>query len=932
MYLTGNQVRQSFLDFFAERGHTVVPSASLVPGGDSTLLFTNAGMVQFKDVFLGTETRPYTRAVDSQKCLRVSGKHNDLDTVGRDNTHHTFFEMLGNWSFGDYYKKEAISWSWELLTKVWGLDPNRLSATYFVDDQGDLPTDDEARDFWLAQPGFDPAHLVQGGRKDNFWEMAETGPCGPCSEIHYDFGPAFCNMKDVAGHVCRVNGDCSRVVEIWNNVFIQYNRTSPTTFQPLPKRHVDTGMGFERIVSIIQGVNGNYETDLLKPLLDETQRLAGQTAEERKENLTVYRVIADHVRAASFLIADGVIPGNVGRNYVCRMIIRRAARFARKINLSEPFMAKVAAKVIENYHMAYPELSANTELIKDTLTSEEKRFAETLDSGFTQLQTYIDELKAAKETILDGKRAFDLYATLGFPMEITRDILAEFNLNVDESGFFEAMEAHRQASGKGSAFADMNGNKTEFYTALLSDLQSQGKLPAEGVHYDPYSSFASTARLVGILRDGELVQSAQVGEEVELILTDSPLYLESGGQIGDIGKVVSGPVIASEATQSPSSASVIASEAKQSQGWEVEIDHTFKPVTGLILLAGTVKAGSPEVDSPALVSVDIPSRRATMRNHTGTHLLHAALRYVLGEKVHQSGSVVDPERMRFDFNYPQAVSKTDLLKIEERVNQLIADEYPVRKVEKTLDQAKSEGVTALFGEKYGQIVRTIEVVDERGRVSYELCGGTHVDNTAEIGAFYIISESSVAAGVRRIEAVTGLGAYHFARQHINHINEVASHLQSSPADAINKVEALEAELRQTNRELEQVRIEVANQTFKQKLEDVTEVSGVPMLSALIPNADVDALRSLADQFRQKHPSGVVVLGTVINEKPALIAAVTPDLIQRGLKAGDLIKRVAQVVGGGGGGRPDMAQAGGKDPEKLPEALAQVVAYIQENLK
>ncbi len=918
MYLTGNQVRQSFLDFFAERGHTVVPSASLVPGGDSTLLFTNAGMVQFKDVFLGTETRPYSRAVDSQKCLRVSGKHNDLDTVGRDNTHHTFFEMLGNWSFGDYYKKEAIQWSWELLTKVWGLDPQRLHASYFVDDQGDLPSDQEARDFWLAQPGFDPAHLVQGGRKDNFWEMAETGPCGPCSEIHYDFGPSFCNMKDVPGHVCEVNGDCSRIVEIWNNVFIQYNRTSPTNFQPLPKRHVDTGMGFERIVSIIQGVNGNYETDLLKPLLDETQRLAGQSMEERQKNLTAYRVIADHVRAASFLIADGVIPGNVGRNYVCRMIIRRAARFARKINLSEPFMAKIASRVIENYHQAYPELSANRELIEDTLTSEEKRFAETLDSGFTQLQEYIDQLKTANETILDGRRAFDLYATLGFPMEITRDILAESNLNVDENGFYEAMEAHRQASGKGSAFADMNGNKTEFYAELLGNLQAQGKLPVEGVRYDPYTSFTTAARLVGILRDGELVQSAQVGDEVELVVSESPLYLESGGQVGDSGKVISVPVVASE--------------AKNSQAWEVKIDRTFKPVTGLILLAGTVIQGSPNVDDAALVSVDIPSRRSTMRNHTGTHLLHAALRYVLGDKVHQSGSVVDPERMRFDFNYPQAVSKTDLLKIEERVNQLIAEEYPVQKTIKTLDQAKAEGATALFGEKYGQTVRTIEVADERGRVSYELCGGTHVDNTAEIGSFYILSEASVAAGVRRIEAVTGLGAYRYARENINHLNQVASHLQSSPADVFSKVEALEAELKQTNRELDQMRIEVANQAFKQKMDDVREISGVPVLSALIPNADVDALRSLADQFRQKHPSGVVVLGTVINEKPSLIAAVTPDLISRGLKAGDLIKRVALVVGGGGGGRPDMAQAGGKDPAKLPEALAQVESYIQENLK
>jgi alanyl-tRNA synthetase len=910
MYLTGNQVRQSFLDFFAQRGHTIVPSASLVPGGDSTLLFTNAGMVQFKDVFLGTETRPYSRAVDSQKCLRVSGKHNDLDTVGRDNTHHTFFEMLGNWSFGDYYKKEALSWSWELLTRVWGLDPNRLYASTFVDDQGDLPADEEARDVWLAQPGFDPTHLVHGGRKDNFWEMAETGPCGPCSEIHYDFGADACDMQDVPGHVCEVNGDCSRIVEIWNNVFIQYNRTSPTEFQPLPKRHVDTGMGFERIVSIIQGVAGNYETDLLKPLLDETQRLSGQSDAERQANLTAYRVIADHVRAAAFLIADGVIPGNISRNYVCRMIIRRAARFARTIKLDNPFMASIAAIVIENYHQAYPELLENRELIADTLTSEEKRFAETLDSGFAQLQEYIEELKTAGLTTLDGKRAFELYATLGFPVEITRDILTESGLSVDEDGFYKAMEAHRLASGRGSAFAGMEGTKTEFYADLLADLQTQGKLPGGGVIYDPYTSFTTPTRLVGILRGGELVKFAEAGDEVELIVTRSPLYLEGGGQIGDIGTVTSGgkPV------------------------WDVEIGHTFKPVDGLIVLAGKVTQGTPKTDDTALVKVDYSSRMSTMRNHTGTHLLHAALRQVLGEKVHQSGSVVDPERMRFDFNYPHAVSKADLLKIEARVNELIAAEYPVRKEIKTLDQAKAEGVTALFGEKYGSTVRTIEIADERGRVSYELCGGTHVDNTAEIGAFYIISESSVAAGMRRIEAVTGLGAYHFAREQINHLTQIASHLQSSPADTLAKIEALETELKLTRRELEQARAEAANQAFRQKLEEVGEVAGVPVLSALIPNADIEALRSLADQFRQAYPSGVVVLGTVINEKPSMIAAVTPDLIKRGLKAGDLIKKVAQVVGGGGGGRPDMAQAGGKDPSRLPEALAQVAVYIEDNLK
>lgn len=910
MVLTGNQVRQSFLDFFAQRGHKVVPSASLVPGGDSTLLFTNAGMVQFKDVFLGIATPPFTRAVNSQKCLRVSGKHNDLDTVGRDDTHHTFFEMLGNWSFGDYYKKEAISWSWELLTKVWGLDPKRLYATYFADEQGELPTDDEARDVWLAQPGFVASQLFPGGRKDNFWEMAETGPCGPCTEIHYDFGPDFCNMKDVPGHVCKVNGDCARIVEIWNNVFIQYNRTSQTDFQPLPKRHVDTGMGFERIVSIIQGVRGNYETDLLKPLLDETQRLAGQTDAERTGNLTPYRVIADHVRASTFLIADGVIPGNIGRNYVCRMIIRRAARFARKLNLTEPFMAQVARLVIENYQTAYPELKANAELITDTLTSEENRFAETLDAGFAELQSQVAWLQSNGETQLDGKTAFNLYSTLGFPLEITRDILEEDGLTVDEEGFYAAMEAHRLASGKGQAFTKMGSNDAEFYAGVLSDLQSQGKLPAEGVLYDPYSSFSAEAQLAAILRDGELVTSAEAGDEVELILTKSPFYLESGGQVGDSGTVIS---------------------AEQPE-WEVEVSSARQPVTGLIVLRGIVRHGTPRADDKALARLDETARRATMRNHTGTHLLHAALRNVLGEKVHQSGSAVDPERLRFDFNFPRALRSDELLQIEALVNRYIASEYPVHKQVKTLEEAKAEGAIALFGEKYGSEVRTIEIADQRGRVSYELCGGTHLDNTAEIGSFYITSESSVAAGIRRIEAVTGERAYAWARERLNLLNETAAFLETSPFELRQKAELLENKIKELDKELEHLRVQGAQAEFSKKLQKVQQVEGVPVLSAIIPNAEADALRGLTDQFRQQYPSGVVVLGSVIHDKPMLIAAVTPDLFARGIKAGDLIKRVAAVVGGGGGGRPDMAQAGGKDASKLPEALDQVSVYIRENLK
>ena len=485
---TGAAIRQDFIDFFVEHGHTFVPSSSLVPGGDSTLLFTNAGMVQFKDVFLGTDMRPYTRAVDAQKCLRVSGKHNDLDQVGRDNTHHTFFEMLGNWSFGDYYKKEAITWAWQLLTEVWKLPKDRLWATYFKDELDQIPEDLEAAEIWLTQPGFDPTHLLPFGRKENFWEMADTGPCGPDTEIHYDRGPEFCNMQDVPGHVCSVNGDCERFLEIWNNVFIQYNRLSPTELVPLEKKHVDTGMGFERIVSILQDVTSNYKTDLFIPLILRVQELTGQSDAEREANLTPYRVIADHARATAFLIADGVVPGNIGRNYVCRMLVRRAARFGMKLDLHKPFMAEVAQVVIDEYGDFYPELKKNAPAILDNLTREEKQFQKTVTTGLEYLNELLDDLRQSEKTILDGALAFDLYATHGLPLEITRDIAQEQGLDVYTQGFQDAMEAHRLASGAGKEFGDMGGDDVQIYAQLVDELTTSGKLGLKGVQHNPYEA------------------------------------------------------------------------------------------------------------------------------------------------------------------------------------------------------------------------------------------------------------------------------------------------------------------------------------------------------------------------------------------------------------------------------------------------------------
>ncbi len=908
MALTGAQIRQSFIDFFKERGHTVVPSASLVPGGDATLLFTNAGMVQFKDVFLGTDKRPYTRAVDSQKCMRVSGKHNDLDEVGRDDTHHTFFEMLGNWSFGDYYKKEALTWAWELLTEVWGLPKEKLWATYFKDEYNQIPEDREAADVWLSLNGFNPQYLVPYGRKDNFWEMAETGPCGPCSEIHYDFGPEACRKKDDPNHVCHINAGCGRWTELWNNVFIQYNRLSPTELVPLPQKHVDTGMGLERVVSVIQGVNGNYATDLLSPLLDVVQQLSDQSDAERAASITPYRVIADHVRAASFLIADGVIPGNIGRNYICRMIIRRAARFARKLNLHEPFMAKVAEVVIQNYGEAYPELKRNHQTILETITREEERFAETLDSGFTALKLLMSDLRQKNTSMLDGEAAFDLYATLGFPLEITRDILREEGLEVDEEGFHAALEQHRLASGAGKSFGEMNGVGVENYQAVFARLVSEEQLPADGVAYDPYGALEVRGKVLGIFKDTSFVEVASPGDRVEILLPETCFYLESGGQVSDTGQIQSDPA----------------------GKWSVRVDEVRKPAARVIVHVGEVLSGTPRIGDDALAQVDAERRLNIMRNHTATHLLHAELHQMLGTHARQAGSLVASDRLRFDFNHPKGVTRSELLDIEARVNQAILGHYELKTTVKPLQEAIDEGATALFGEKYGAMVRTISIGNQE-TFSYELCGGTHVHNTADIGLFLITFEGSIAAGVRRIEAVTGQKAYELARERMNTLDQSAQILTTAPMDVPVKITSLLESLDEAKKEADTLRNQLARDKFEKALLQVPEVQGVPVLTAIIPNASAETLRELADRFRQKYTSGVVLLGSVLEDKPILIASVTPDLIARGLHAGKLIKEVAAIVEGGGGGKPDMAQAGGKNPDKLSEALDKAVPYIKANL-
>jgi alanyl-tRNA synthetase len=906
--MTGAEIRQSFIDFFKSKGHTFVPSSSLVPGGDQTLLFTNAGMVQFKDVFLGTDTRPYTRAVNSQKCMRVAGKHNDLDDVGRDDSHHTFFEMLGNWSFGDYYKKEAIAWAWELLIKEWGVNPSLLYFTCFKDDKGNLPTDTEAAEEWAKQPELDPSHILYYGRKDNFWEMADTGPCGPCSEIHIDLGPKYCDKSDVPGHICKVNGDCKRYLEIWNLVFIQYNRVNQTQFDPLPHRHVDTGMGFDRIVSILQNVDSNYRTDQFLPMIEKIQELAGQTSEQVSGNFTPYRVIADHVRASSFLIADGVVPGNIGRNYVCRMIIRRAARFGSKLGLNEPFLAKIAEVTLSLYGQAFPELAKNAATILDNLTREEKRFARTVESGVGYLDEILVEMKKTGTSILDGKKAFELYATHGLPLELTRDIVREEGLEVDESGFKQAMEEHRVQSGAGKAFGQMGGDKVEMYRATLSNLVKTGKLGNNGVDYNPYEWLSIQGDVLALFSDGSAISSAEVDTPVEIIVPKTGFYIESGGQVEDTGWIQAAD-----------------------GSWEVEISDVKRPAAGVIVHYGIVTRGMPRVGDLAVINVDRERRMDIMRNHTATHLLHAQLHKVIGEHARQAGSLVAPDRLRFDFTHHEAIPQDKLLQIESGVNKAILEDHPLSIITKSLDKAIAEGAMALFGEKYGEVVRTI-TIDPESPISYELCGGTHVDNTGIIGTFLIISEGSAAAGIRRIEAVTGRAAYEVIKERNAILRKSSRMLNSGSEDLPNKIMLMidsESDLREKVVSLQQ---KSSQAEFMGKLTQVVQVKGVPVLVTLVIEASMDSLRQMTDLFRNKFTSGIVAIGTVNQEKPSIICAVTEDLIQKhGINAGEIVRTAAAIIEGSGGGRPNLAQAGGKNPAKINDALARILQLIEEKL-
>ncbi|MCR4442037.1 MAG: alanine--tRNA ligase [Peptococcaceae bacterium] len=879
--LSGNEIREKFLAYFESKGHTRVSSSSLVPHNDPTLLFTNAGMNQFKDLFLGLERRPYKRAVTSQKCVRAGGKHNDLETVGRTARHHTFFEMLGNFSFGDYFKKEAIAFAWEFLTATLGLPEDKLYVTIYEDD-------DEAFQLWRELTPVPAGRIIRMGEKDNFWAMGDTGPCGPCSEILIDRGEKY-----TCGPNCGIGScDCDRYLEIWNLVFMQFNRDAEGKLTPLPRPSIDTGMGLERITSVIQNVDSNYETDLLKPVIKAIEDLCGKQYFKDQRGFP-FRVIADHIRSCTFLVSDGVLPGNEGRGYVLRRILRRAVRFGKVLGIEKPFMYNLVPVVVGLMEGAYPDIKGNSDYVAKVMCSEEERFHETLNDGLRLAQEIIGSIRGKGGDTLPGEEVFRLYDTFGFPLDLSQDIAEEAGLKVDLAGFNRAMEAQRER-------ARAARQESRAWDLALTVKNLAGDLPA--TEFTGYETLNVKARVLALIKDGELIKEASDGDEVYLIVDRTPFYAEGGGQVGDRG---------------------LAAAA----GGSVSINSTQKMPDGKYVHAGIV-TGRIGQGETVTMSVDPQLRAATERNHTATHLLHSALRGVLGEHVHQSGSAVEPQRLRFDFSHFGAVTPEELKKVEELVNEKILAAIDVRAEEMSRDKAREAGAIALFGEKYGEVVRVVEVPG----FSRELCGGTHVRNTSQVGLFKITGEGAVGAGLRRIEALTGAGVKKRLDEDEELLDRLSSVLKAPRHELEQRVEALLEEIRQKEKALERLETRVAKGQVEEYLNKAVMVMGVPVLACRVEARDMDSLRNMADMFRDKLNSGIVVLGAIIDEKVSFVAAATGDLLPRGVHAGNIIREVAKKTGGGGGGRPDMAQAGGKDPSKLEEALAGVPQIVENQLK
>ena len=866
---TGDEIRAAYLRFFEERGHLVMPSASLIPAGDPTLLLTSAGMAPFKPYYAGDETPPNPRLASAQKCFRTT----DIDVVG-DFTHHTMFEMLGNFSIGDYFKREAIAWAWEFTTEVLLLPPERIWVTVHY-------TDDEARAIWRDEVGVPDERIVTLGDEDNFWGPAgDEGACGPSSELYYDFGEEY-------GPGMKPGDDTGRFVEYWNLVFPQFHQAADGTRTDLPAPGIDTGMGLERITAIMQGVTSAYETDLLALVRQRVEQLAGRTYRQDPDDDFAIHVVTEHARSATFLIADGVVPANEGRGYVLRRVIRRGIRFARRLGIEAGFLPEVAAPVIERFGSLYPELREHERFVLKTLESEEDRFYDAIALGTPVLEECI-----AQGGTVSGADAFRLYDTFGFPLELTQEIAREQGLEVDVAGFERAMEEQRE---RGRAAARFGGGREEVRAYEELDVRETAFLGYDRVETDTV--------VAALLRDGEPAQRAEAGEQVEIVLRETPFYPEGGGQVGDAGFIAA-------------------------SGGSARVSDTQKPLGELIVHAAEVVEGALAVGDAVHASVDAERRLDVARNHTATHLLHAVLRDVLGSHVRQAGSLVAPDRLRFDFTHVSAVSRDELREIERRINESVRGDLSLVKDERTFREATANGALAFFGERYGDRVRTVQI-GETQPVSFEVCGGTHLERTGQIGVFHVVGESSVGTGVRRIEAVTGRGGDEWVGQRLRQLDEAAALLRTAPAELPQRIEALLAQAEEARRSLRAGQREASRQEADTLLDEARDVSGVQVLAVRSDAPDAEALRELGDRLRDKLGSGVVVLGSVFNGRPGLLAMVTPDLVERGFDAGAIVNTAAKVMGGGGGGQPRLAQAGGRDASRLDDALAAVAGIVEQ---
>ena len=874
MVKTGDAIRESFLKYFEGKGHTRVASSSLIPKDDPTLLFTNAGMVQFKNAFLGLENRGYTRAVTCQKCARAGGKHNDLENVGVTARHHTFFEMLGNFSFGDYFKEEAIAWAWEYLIDVVKLPKDKLWVTIFEND-------DEAFRIWHEKMKVPEDRIIRMGEKSNFWMMGETGPCGPCSEILYDQGEGTgCGRPE-----CDIYCDCDRHLEIWNNVFTQFDRDETGKLTPLARPSIDTGMGLERLTAVIQGVKSNYDTDLFAPIIRFVEKTSGKTYGKNADNDVSIRVIADHSRAVTFLIGDGIMPSNEGRGYVLRRILRRAARHGKMIGINKPFLNESAQVVIDMMKGVYPDLVEKASFITKVILNEEQRFMETLDAGLRILQEEVEALKKAGQAVLPGTLIFKLYDTFGFPVDLTADIVKKDNITLDTEGFEAEMEQQRER-----ARGAWKGSGEEAVAECYLKASSSGII-TEFCGYEAVSR--NEAKITAIFVDGKPAATAHVGQKAEIVLDNTPFYGESGGQAGDTGYL-------------------------EGSAFNFLVGDTKKPVENFIVHKGVVKSGEIKVGATAKLVVDPERRRAIAANHSGTHLLQAALKAVLGDHIKQSGSLVNAERLRFDFTHFSKISDEELLRVETIANDMIRKNLPVRTEVCALEDALKTGATAVFDEKYGATVRIVKM----GEMSMELCGGTHVERTGDIGLLKVVHESAIAAGVRRIEAVTGREALTHVQKAEEELKRTAGLFKAGQSEVYDRTEKLLKQTRELEKEIEALKGKLAANASGDLMSQVKEIAGVKVLAAEVNIADAKTLRDFGDKLRDKMASGVILLGSKADDKALLLCMVTKDLASK-FHAGNIIKELAPLVGGKGGGRPDMAQAGGTQPENLSKIFIEL---------